>query len=81
MQPHTRTSIASAPCPACGGPPNHPGLCVDREGEVLPAYAALARMWHTQGRVPLSVDEMIDLEDLLDEWDEGERPGSAQEGS
>lgn len=56
------------PCPLCGGPPLHPGTCVDPEGAVLPAYAELAEMWEDQGRPALTVEEMLDLEELLDVW-------------
>lgn len=62
--------VETEACAACGGPANHPGMCVDIDSNVLPAYEALARMWHAQGRKPISVEEMIDLEQLLDEWDD-----------
>jgi hypothetical protein len=57
----------------CGGPPQHPGICIDQEGYVLPAYAALAEMWVEQGRPVLTEDELSDLEEMLGAGDEDER--------
>lgn len=63
------------PCPMCGGPPLHPGACVDRDGEVRPAYAELALLWEEQGRPEMPAEELIDLEEMIDVWGvEEERP-------
>jgi hypothetical protein len=52
-------------CPRCGGPAVHPGLCVDGDGQVYPPYAALAQVWTDQVRPPLTVDEVVDIQDGL----------------
>lgn len=60
-------------CPACGGPAIHPGVCVDQDGYVLPAYAELAEMWQEQGRPVLTEDDLSDLEEMLNATDEDRR--------
>jgi hypothetical protein len=65
------TTARNDECPACGGPAIHPGVCVDQDGYVLPAYAALAEMWQEQGRPVLTGDDLIDLEQILSAPDEG----------
>jgi hypothetical protein len=37
---------------------------------VLPAYESLARMWDERGRPALSVEELTDLDELLDQWEQ-----------
>jgi hypothetical protein len=60
-------------CPACGGPAIHPGVCVDQDGYVLPAYAELAEMWQEQGRPVLTAEDLSDLEEMLNATDEDRR--------
>jgi hypothetical protein len=69
------TTIATTSCPACGGPPKHPGACVDRDGYVLPAYDALAAMWRDRGQPALSEEVLVDLEEVLSTDDDDERRG------
>jgi len=64
------TSPEPIACPACDGPPLHPGRCLDQDGYVLPAYETLARLWEEQGRPELSEEELVDIDELLDEWGE-----------
>ncbi len=68
-----RTSLRQEPCLQCGGPPNHGGRCVDDEGYVLPAYAALAEEWEETGRPLLSDEELGDLEEVLEEAEDEHR--------
>lgn len=66
------TPAGTDACAACRGPANHPGHCTDIDGNVFPAYEALARMWHAQDRKPISFEEMVDLEQMIVEWDDRE---------
>jgi hypothetical protein len=45
---------------------------VDIDGQVLPAYAELARVWEEQGRPEMTLEEMLDLEDVLESDDDDE---------
>ncbi|HTE86535.1 MAG TPA: hypothetical protein VK821_17580 [Dehalococcoidia bacterium] len=72
---HTRsTDQRPAVCPACGGPPLHPGNCIDHDGNVLPTYEALARTWEEQGRPQMGTAELVDTDELIDDWGDDERP-------
>jgi hypothetical protein len=75
METMTRAMMAKQgiPCPDCGGPPLHPGVCIDQDGYVLPAYAELAELWEEQGRPLFTEDDFEDLEELLNALDEERR--------
>jgi len=62
-----------AQCAACSGPAIHPGVCVDQDGYVLPAYAELAEMWEEQGRPVLTEEDLSDLEEMLNATDDERR--------
>ncbi len=52
-------------CFRCGGPAVHPGVCADNDGDVYPAYAALAADWAEQGRPAVTVEEVIAWQEAL----------------
>jgi|RhiMetdeSRZDD1v2_1073273.scaffolds.fasta_scaffold1231152_2 hypothetical protein len=74
-QHQDETTIAQTSCPACGGPPKHPGACVDRDGYILPAYEALAAMWRDQGQSVLAEEDLDDLDEMLSIGNDDERRG------
>ncbi len=66
-------SLRQDPCLLCAGPPNHGGRCIDDEGYILPAYAALAEEWEAAGWPLLSGEEISDLEQMLEEAEDEHR--------
>jgi hypothetical protein len=48
-------------------------VCIDRDGDVLPPYAALARIWQEQGRPIMTAEDLEDLDELLDRWEDERR--------
>jgi nitroreductase len=71
-----RSSEPPLVCPVCGGPPLHPGDCLDHDGYVIPAYEELARIWEEQGRPELTAEELVDIDELVDTWGDEEHAES-----
>lgn len=56
---------SAAPCPRCGGPMLHLGVCTDSSGDVYPDYAVLAAWWVEQGRPAVTADDVVTAQDAL----------------
>lgn len=70
MSVRHKTPVEAEACAVCRGPAQHPGRCADLDGNVLPAYEALARMGEAPNFKPISFEEIGDIEQVLEQWDD-----------